>query len=191
MSRTATTLTIILAAVIAATLIFIRTGPPIGRGPEPGGPGLGLPAQVVERPTEREVTLFFANASATGLVEETRRVSYLPSHPGALAEAALAALIAGSQRGNSAVLPADLGTPRVFISGATGFVDMPSEVQGANLGAVGELLAVYAIVYTVGRLPEIERVMILIDGAERTTFAGHVALADAFTPRGPPPVFGP
>lgn len=191
MSRTATTLTILLAAVVAAVLILLRTGPYVGREPEPGEPGPGVPGQIVVRPSEREVTLFFANAAATGLVQETRRVSYLPNHPGALAEAALAALIAGSQRGNSPVLPADLETPRVFISGATGFVDVPLEIQAANLGAVGELLAVYAIVYTVGRLPEVERVMILVDGAERATLAGHVALADAFTPAGPPPEFGP
>ena len=191
MSRTATTVTIILAAIVAAALIIIRTGPTTGRDPVQRRTGVGTTEQVDLRPQEREVTLFFANAAATRLVEEPRRVSFVAGHSGALAEAALAALIAGSRRGNAPVLPAGLATPRVFIASATAYVDLPPEIQAANYGAAGELLAVYAIVYTVGRLPDLERVKILIGGAERTTLAGHVALADTFTATGPPPSFGP
>lgn len=191
MSRTATTVTIILTAIVAAALIIVRTAPTIGRDPVPGRTGVATPDQADPRPQERDVTLFFANAAATRLVEEPRRVSFVAGHTGALAEAALAALIAGSQRGNAPVLPADLATPRVFVASATAYVDLPPEIQGANYGAAGELLAVYAIVYTVGRLPEIERVKILIAGAQRATLAGHVALADTFTATGPPPSFGP
>jgi spore germination protein GerM len=191
MSRAATTVTIILTAIVAAALIIVRTGPTIGRDPSQGRTGIGTPEQVDARPQERDVTLFFANAAATRLVEEPRRVSFVAGHSGALAEAALAALIAGSQRGNAPVLPAGLATPRVFVASATAYVDMPAEIQDANYGAAGELLAVYAIVYTVGRLPEIERVKILIAGAERATLAGHVALADTFTATSPPPSFGP
>lgn len=56
------------------------------------------------------------------------------------------------------------------------FVDVSKEIVAAHGGgSLGELLTVYAIVNAVtANLPAVQRVQILVDGAEVDTIAGHV-----------------
>ena len=63
--------------------------------------------------------------------------------------------------------------------GGVAYVDLEPAAQGYPGGARSELLAVFSIVNSlVLNVPQIERVRLLVRGAEQDTLAGHVALPE-------------
>jgi hypothetical protein len=73
----------------------------------------------------------------------------------------------------------------LFIDGGTAYVDLaPLPQTGIRSSALEELLAIYAIVNTLGQnFEEIMQVRFLVDGKEAQTLAGHIDLSRTFTKR--------
>jgi spore germination protein GerM len=95
----------------------------------------------------------------------------------------LAGLMRGSQKGLVDTLPQGTQLKAFYVTGdGTAYVDF-NEVLGSNLpgGVRSELFAVFSIVNSLTlNLPDVNRVQILIDGRQKETLAGHVAISDPF-----------
>jgi spore germination protein GerM len=129
-------------------------------------------------------TLYYGAPDGQGLVAVRREVP--------LAEAAvpqgraiLDALLADAAPEPYVKMIPDGTTIRAFYVTERGeaFVDFsPDIASGHPGGSFAELLTVYAIVNTItANLPSVQRVQILINGAEADTLAGHVDLRRPLT----------
>jgi spore germination protein GerM len=86
--------------------------------------------------------------------------------------------------------PSGSGLSRVFPSGARvlaltikdslATVDLSSEATRLNVGAEGEALAIAALVNTLTKFSDVQRVRILIEGEAAESLAGHVDLTREF-----------
>lgn len=152
---------------------------------------LGHSSKPAAGPTTADV------AGSTSLAESTRATLYFPG-PGArlgseirelpLEESAeertrrvVEALLAGPETaGHLAPLPEGVEVGSVFLAvDGTVFLDLSSGEGTASLawGSKQELLSVYSLVNSVlANEPRARRVMLLWNGQQRPTFAGHVDL---------------
>lgn len=121
------------------------------------------------------LVVYFASPDAQRLVGVRRWVT-----PGeATPSKALELLIAGSPRSDliSPVPPQAL-LLRLEIRDGTAWADFSHElVSHHSGGSAGEILTVYAIVTTLTEFPEVQQVMILVEGQVRETLVGHLDLS--------------
>ena len=151
--------------------------------------GVATPAAEVPAPAAGvpriTATLHYGAPDGQGLVAVRREVP--------LAEAAvpqgraiLDALLTDAAPEPYVQLIPDGTTIRAFYVTDRGdaFVDFGPEIVSSHPGgSFAELLTVYAIVNTItANLPNVQRVQILINGAEADTLAGHVDLRRPLTP---------
>ncbi len=142
-------------------------------------PGLGAARETV--------TLYFAHPRWTRLVAESREIP-----AGLNTVERIQRLVAELARGPSAegavaVLPRSARLRGAYL-GRDGLVFLDFEGQSLEGfdpgGASGELLTVFALVHTVvENAPGIRRVQILVDGEEKETLAGHVAVGGPLEPQ--------
>ncbi len=138
-------------------------------------------------PSRQEVTLYFAHPRWTRLVAEPREIP-----AGLNAVERIQRLVQELARGPSGagaapVLPRSARLRGAYL-GRDGlvFLDFDGEsLKGFDPGgASGELLTVFALVHTVvENTPGIRRVQILVDGEEKETLAGHVAVGGPLEPQ--------
>lgn len=125
-----------------------------------------------------KATLYIAyDADAVLLPREVAMV--LPEERSARAREALRALLAEYvQTPSPHPLAEGADVSNVFLAGDLAVVDLSAAVaSGHRSGILVETLTVASIVQTVAaNVPEVKRVKILIDGAERETLAGHADL---------------
>jgi spore germination protein GerM len=135
-------------------------------------------------PASHEVTLYFADPRWTRLVPEARQVPAAGGTVGAMG-ALVSALADGSREGHAPVLPQTARLLGAYL-GNDGLAVLdfsPDLAQFSPGGASGEVLSVFAVVNSVaGNVPGVERVLILIDGQERETLAGHVKISEPIAP---------
>lgn len=133
---------------------------------------------VSTKPRGPEVTLFFADDTASYLIPEVRQLAAgVDSSIESLAVAVLEALIAGpsTESGLFRTLPPETVIRDVSIEGDLLIADFGSELQRYHWGgSTGEILTVYSIVHTLLELPNIQRVWILIEGQSIETLSGHL-----------------
>lgn len=141
---------------------------------------------LVSRPRGPEVTLFFADDTASYLVPEVRQLAEgVDASVESLAIAIIEALIAGpsDQSGLFRTLPPETVIRDVSIEGDLLIADFGSELQRYHWGgSTGEILTVYSIVHTLLELPNIHQVLIRIEGENIATLAGHLDVSRPLTP---------
>jgi hypothetical protein len=150
-----------------------------GAAPDGGAP----PAAPDAKPT-RKVSVFFVRPDDGLLSPEEREI---PTS-GSLVEeteAFLAELIKGPAGDLAPALPAETKLGRVYITrDGTAYVDFSRELSDRHpSGTAAELSTVYAVVDGLAyNFKSIKKVFLLVDGEERETLAGHVALDRPFSP---------
>ena len=173
---------VVLLAVLAwgATVVLERAMQP---------EGVARPAAEVVTPEAGvpriTATLYYGAPDGQGLVGVRREVT-LAEAAVAQGRAILDALLAEAPPEPYVQLVPDGTTIRAFYVTDRGdaFVDFGPEISSGHPGgSFAELLTVYAIVNTITtNLPTVQRVQILINGAEADTLAGHVDLRRPLTP---------
>jgi len=176
-ARHLVTIGLIAIAVLAAA-VWLMTRPP---GPErpPATPN-------VESVPEgsRNVTLFFAGADEPTIYGETRELA-VGRRLDEQVRQVVDALIAGpsTSTGISAI-PSGTTLLAVMVDADSGtvYLDFSSELVAAHPGgSAAEYCTIASIVRTVGEnFPEIQRVQLLVDGAQVETIAGHLRADEPF-----------
>jgi germination protein M len=72
------------------------------------------------------------------------------------------------------VLPQNVRVLRIKVEKGLATVDFGQEITRLSVGSRGEVLVLAAIANTLTKLPEIERVQILVEGRKVDSLAGHV-----------------
>ncbi len=137
-----------------------------------------LPDCLAEKGESQVVHLYFGDADRPFLVAEAR-VMVAPDDPAAFGRQLLAALIGGPAGGNLATIPAGTRLRAFFLSAeGTAVVDFSTEFRENHPGTCRqEQLTLFSVVNSlILNVPEIDRVKILIDGAEAQTLTGHLPL---------------
>ena len=159
---------LLLAAIAALACAGCRRAPP--------GPAAAAGAAAGKTETAT-VTLLFPGADGM-LHAETRPVA-LPLPADARVEAIVAALLAGPKTaGLAATMPPGVALTDAYVDPqGVAYLDFGAkdQPQPPASGSELELLRVYSVVDTVtGAEPRVRAVVLLWNGSQRTTFAGHV-----------------
>ena len=152
------------------------------------GPGdIPSASTAPETPAAKETmkaTLFFQREEDGLFVAELRDVPATGS-VAADAEAVLTELIKGSSGGLVSALPPETKLRQVFLTkDGTVYADFSKDLSAAHpSGSDAENATVFAIVDTLAfNFKAIKKVFILVDGEERETLNGHIALDRPFHP---------
>ena len=164
------------AAMVATVVVAVAAIAGCKRGGETTATGGG--AAVPAGPTEKAtVSLLFPGADGF-LHAESREVA-LPLTADGRVATVVAALLAGPRtKGLVAPLPAGVTVADAFVDPqGVAYVDLAAKDQPAPpaSGSTLEMLRVYSVVDTVlGNEPRARSVVLLWNGVQRSTFAGHV-----------------
>ncbi len=141
-----------------------------------GCAGKGAPEPQPEPPLNSEVVLYFADKAAMGLVPETRQVS-IPEDAIPFV-VALEELALGPKTDLEKVIPEGTRVLSVKVSGGVARADFSEELRSGHWGgSAGETLTVYGIVNTLTEFSEIDAVVLLVEGEELDSLAGHMDLS--------------
>ena len=131
----------------------------------------------------RKARLFFPSTIKDGLLEMEEREIHSIDSSSVEAKEIVAELIKGSREGREPAIPAQTKLREVFVAeDGLAYVDLTREVVDAHPGGLTqEISTIYAIVNSLTEnIPSIQKVQILVDGAEVETLAGHVDLSRPF-----------
>lgn len=125
-----------------------------------------------------EVTLYFGDQQATGLVAEVRGIDV--SKGSNLYALTLQALAEGPTRSDLArVLPEGTRVLGVEVEDGVAYADFSRELQSGHWGgSAGETITVFAIVNTLTEFGEIDKVAIFIEGTPLDSLAGHMDMTE-------------
>jgi spore germination protein GerM len=140
--------------------------PPAGAKAAPSGPA-----------ATRTVSLYFMSEDDDLLHAEAREIPAGP--PLEEARSVVEELLAGPRTDLVAALPAETRLLQLFITkDGTAYVDLSKDLPERILpGSSSEICAVYSIVNALAEnIESVKRVVILVEGQERDTLAGHVNL---------------
>jgi len=159
----------------------IRKSPPRTDAASAGEPG--APPDPDAKPT-RKVSVFFVRPADGLLSPEEREI---PASDSLIqeTEAFLAELIKGPAGDLAPALPAETKLGRVYVTkDGTVYVDFSRELAEKHpSGTAAEISTVYAVVDGLAyNFKAVKKVFILVDGEERETLAGHIALDRPFSP---------
>lgn len=136
---------------------------------------------------EVPVKLFFeAPGSVTSaralLKPEVRKIATSPDKQVFLRKV-LDALLSGPSAGGYSAIPPGTTVRQVFIVDTLAVVDFSRQITDRHPGGVlEELSTIYSIVNTITEnIAGVERVRILVEGAERPTLAGHISIVRSLT----------
>ncbi len=140
-------------------------------------------------PAEDEVILYFAGPTNfdDDLMPEVRKVPGIASAatPEERASKVVAELLKGPAGGSvlCPTIPRGTRLRSIRMAGGVAYIDFSRELATSHWGGSrAEELTVYSIVNTLAEVAEVERVQILIEGAEPVTIAGHVVLDTPLEP---------
>lgn len=176
---------VLLAALAVLVFIFFRSGG--GEKLRHLADPLPLQPSVSEQdpPGLKTVTLFFLSEEDGLLHAEERHVlegnSTAEEIQGVVEE-----LVKGSKRDYLAPLPPETRVRQVFLTrDGTAYVDFSSDIMDKHAyGSSSEMTAVFAVVNTLSfNYPEVKKVCILVEGAEKETLGGHIDLSRPFLPQ--------
>lgn len=133
----------------------------------------------------RSITLFFLGEDDNLLHPEKREIF---DDPSVIRQAILTIkeLLRGSQDGSLSPIPLDTELRELFITrGGIAYVDFSGEIREGHLsGSSAEIVTVFSIVNSLTyNFRDIKKVVILIEGSEKETLAGHVDLSRPLVPR--------
>jgi germination protein M len=131
-------------------------------------------------PTQISVTIFFIKSLPTRFVLVP--VPVMLEGAGDPHRLALEKLFEGPPSGSGLqrVFPSGTRVLALTIKDGLAMVDLSSEAARLNVGAEGESLAIAALVNTLTKFPDVQRVRILVEGEVVESLAGHVDLTREF-----------
>lgn len=121
------------------------------------------------------IVLYFADRAKSGLLSEARTVDVKDNET--VEKTAIVELLKGSAQGNARTIPSDVKLLNVETKDKICYVSFSKEFL--NISEADMPLAVYAVVNTVTRLHQADKVQFLIEGV-KTMAAGGLSLADPF-----------
>ena len=142
------------------------------------GVAIYVPDCAADKGDTQLVHLYFADAKRPFLIAESR-VMVNHGDPTAFCRQLVLELINGSARGNLATIPEGTQLRSFFLlDDGTAVVDFSAHLWKNHSGSCRlEQLTVFSVVNSlILNVSEIDRVKILIDGAEAQTLAGHLPL---------------
>lgn len=141
-----------------------------------------ITANIVADPVTsvKVVDLYFANADATGLNKEERKIEVNKNQP--LEKYVMEELIKGPyEEGNVATVPSETKIRNISTTDGICYVDLSSEfVTKNNGGSTGETLTIYSIVDSLTALDNIDKVQFLIEGEKQDEYKGHIEFGKPF-----------
>ncbi len=162
-------LVVVLAAVAVVVTLCMKE-------PDERLPGEGAAVEELGEGVQ-SVRLVFASRGAGSTIEERREIAVMED-PASRARRVMEELAAGPTGDDAdGTIPPGTRVLSVFFDGTGGvFVDFSDElVDNHPGGSTGELFTIRSIVTTLAlNFPDVERVSILVDGAEVETIAGHI-----------------
>lgn len=177
------------AAAIMASLLLLTAGcddtgksgqtaaPPATTNPATTKPGTPKPS-TPSAPTQTEVKLYFPNEAGDGLGAVKVNVPTEDKYTAAAKE-----LVAGTKEpGLTGIFPKGVKVLGVKVEGDLATVDFSKELTHKFIGgSTGEQMLISALVNTMTEFPEIERVLITVEGERIETIAGHLDTSEPFT----------
>jgi spore germination protein GerM len=133
---------------------------------------------------KKKIALFFLSEDDDLLHPEERDIQAKASTEEEASEA-IEELIKGSQSALVSPLPPETKLRQIFLTKeGMAYVDFSKEIQDKSLsGSEAEMAAVYSIVNSLTyNFKSIKKVLILVDGEEAETLAGHINLSKPFAP---------
>ncbi len=140
----------------------------------PASPGAKNPLSA----EQTEVKLYFPNDAGDGL--GSVKVS-VPTEDKYMA--AVKKLIAGTKEpGLTGIFPKDVKVRSVKVENGLATVDFSKELTHKFVGgSTGEQMLVSAVVNTLTEFPEVERVLLIVEGERIETISGHLDTSEPFT----------
>ena len=149
---------------------------------EPAVSGAKAGSQVPKE--TRNIRLYFLSEEDGLLHAEERAIPADPS-PVREAEAVIAELIKGPEKGYLSTIPPETRLRQIFITqDGTAYVDFSKEFAEKHpSGTSAEAATVYSIVNSLAlNIPSIKKIVFLIEGGEKETLGGHINLSKPFIP---------
>jgi spore germination protein GerM len=175
----------VLAIGLALFFFLSEDRETIKKAPLTAGPAAGEGAVSADLRPKRTVTLLFVGEDSESLIPEDREILADPASPAAEAREILRELIKGSQTGLLSAVPPETKLLQVYVDkDGTAFVDFSREFADRHpSGSTAEIATVFAVVDSLAQnLPSVKKVFLLIDGEERETLAGHIAIDHPILP---------
>lgn len=170
---------LMVAFLVAATILgALMLHKYLERDPSP-------PAPVRQAPVGTcSVSLFFASPDSGGLVRESREIGTCCADLSVCVRDVLEELANGPLGDLAPTIPANSIFRSVHIQGDTALINLGKEcIEGLPKGSSAELTAAYSIVNTISlNFPSIKRVKFQVEGADVTTFSGHLDLRKPLEP---------
>ena len=166
---------LLLTAAVVTVGLFAVAIQLFKKDPSPADAVSGSPPEAAEEGAEQSATLYLPAES--GMLEAETRAA--PGHADTASRMRWLAeqLLAGPQgEGLGPALPEGTQVASVFAAlDGTVFVDFTLPSEGVGMGSTEEILALYSVVNTLVLDDErTQRVVILLNGRQRDTLAGHV-----------------
>lgn len=141
---------------------------------KPAMPGTANPVAT----GETEVKLYFPNDSGDGLGSVKISVPTDDKYTAAVKE-----LVAGTKEpGLTGIFPKGVAVRSVKVADGLATVDFSKELTHNFVGgSTGEQMLVSALVNTMTEFPEVERVLLTVEGERIETIAGHLDTSEPFT----------
>lgn len=162
------------------------TKPPATTPATPGTPGTKPDKQPAVQPgittpttpETTEIKLYFPNDTGDGLGIAKATVPTEDKYT-----AAVKALVAGTKEpGLTGIFPEGVKVRSVRVENGLATVDFSSELTHRFVGgSTGEQMLVSALVNTLTDFPEVERVLLTVEGRRIETIAGHLDTSEPFT----------
>ncbi|MHB1127002.1 MAG: GerMN domain-containing protein [Bacillota bacterium] len=131
----------------------------------------------VQQAQNQTITLYFVQNTPTDfwLVPELRQIPQQPDMP----KAALEELIKGPTDPElNGLIPKETKVLDVTVKNFTAYPNFSSEITRMSVGSSGEALVIASIANTLIKFPGVEQVVILVEGQQLETLAGHVDLTE-------------
>ena len=128
---------------------------------------------------KRTVKLMFLQEENEALIPEEREIVANEDSPAVEAREIIAELIKGSQAGLLSAIPPETKLIQVYVTKeGIAYVDFSREFADRHpSGTSAEIETIYAVVDSLAyNLKSIKKVCLLVDGEERETLAGHIAI---------------
>jgi spore germination protein GerM len=189
MTRRTLVVTLIVLAVVIASFSYLRSLAwrifhEIQGGEEAVHARLSQEALQPSTGLKQSATLYFPADDESGLVAETREMSWAATDPDRIRQVLLA-LIEGPSQGHHRSLPPSTDIRAVFLTAdGTAYIDFSNDIlKGFAPGIQSETLTVYSVVNSLAaNIPAVKEVKILLQGQEVETLDGHVDLSEFFVP---------
>ena len=179
---------VVTAAMMASLLLLTagceetgkqRTSSKPSSATENPAPKLNTPVSTAPAVSgQTEVKLYFPNEAGDSLGSVKVSVPVEDKYTAAAKE-----LVAGTKEpGLTAIFPKGVKVLGVKVEGDLATVDFSKELTQKFIGgSTGEQMLISALVNTMTEFPEIERVLITVEGQRIETIAGHLDTSEPFT----------